>query len=69
MTLEELKIRCEENNIQYAYGKFKEVVEPPHLVAITRDTENFMADNIVYNKNMFMWQYIICGRPNTSILF
>lgn len=52
MTLEELKIRCEENNIQYAYGKFKERVVPPHLVAITRDTENFMADNIVYNKNI-----------------
>jgi len=51
MTLEELKTRCEENNIQYAYGKFKKVVEPPHLVAITRDTDNFMADNIVYNKN------------------
>ena len=52
MTLEELKIRCEENNIQYAYGKFKERVDPPHLVAITRDTDNFMADNIVYNKNI-----------------
>ena len=52
MTLEELKTRCKENNIQYAYGKFKEVVEPPHLVAITRDTDNFMADNIVYNKNI-----------------
>ena len=52
MTLEELKIRCKENNIQYAYGKFKEVIEPPHLVAITRETDNFMADNIVYDKNI-----------------
>ena len=51
MTLEELKTRCEEAGFQYAYGIFKSSVEPPHLVAICRETENFMADNIVYNKN------------------
>lgn len=50
MTLEELKTRCEKNNIQYAYGCFKEEVEPPHLIAITRKTDNFMADNVVYEK-------------------
>lgn len=51
MTLEELKQRCEEQGFQYAYGVFKEPIEPPHLVAICRDTDNFMADNIVYKKN------------------
>ena len=51
MTLEELKIRCERSKIQYAYGIFKEEVEPPHLVAITTGTNNFMADNKVYQKN------------------
>lgn len=50
MTLEELKTRCESQGFQYAYGIFKTPIEPPHLVAICRDTENFMADNKVYKK-------------------
>ena len=52
MTLEELKQRCEKEGFKYAYGVFKNSVEPPHLVAITRDTDNFMADNIVYSKDI-----------------
>lgn len=51
MTLEELKTRCKDAGFQYAYGLFKEPVEPPHLVAICRDTDNFMADNKVYLKD------------------
>lgn len=51
MTLEELKTRCENTGFQYAYGLFKTPVEPPHLVAICRDTDNFMADNRVYQKS------------------
>lgn len=51
MTLKELKTRSEEQGFQYAYGVFKEPVEPPHLVAICRDTDNFMAENRVYFKN------------------
>lgn len=51
MTLEELKTRCKNADFQYAYGLFKTPVEPPHLVAICRDTDNFMADNKVYKKN------------------
>ena len=51
MTLENLKTRCEENGINYAYGTFKKPVEPPHLVAICRDTNNFMADNKVYSQD------------------
>ena len=51
MTLEELKNRCETNNIQYAYGVFKKPVEPPFLVCTMTDTNNFMADNKVYVKD------------------
>lgn len=48
MTLEELRTRCINEGFQYAYGKFEQPTEPPHLVAIITDTNNFMADNRVY---------------------
>ncbi len=51
MTLQELKQRCGKKGFKYAYGIFKEPVEPPHLIAICRDTDNFMADNRVYKKH------------------
>lgn len=51
MTLEELKQRSENAGFKYAYGKFKKPTEPPHLVAITVGTDNFMADNKVYLKD------------------
>ncbi len=50
MTLEELKQRCENLGFQYAYGAFKNTVEPPHLSAFSADTDNFGADNKVYYK-------------------
>ena len=50
MTLEELKNRCENAGFKYAYGMFKNPTEPPHLVAVTTDTDNFMAENKVYCK-------------------
>lgn len=50
MTLEDLKIRCEENDILYSYGAFQEEVKPPHLVATEPKTNNFMADNRVYKR-------------------
>lgn len=52
MTLEELKQRCIEQSFKYAYGRFKNPTQPPHLVAITTDTDNFMADNKVYKKRL-----------------
>ena len=52
MTLQELKDRCENNGFKYAYGTFKKPTEPPHLVAIISDTDNFMADNKVYVKDV-----------------
>ena len=51
MTLEELKTRCEAQGFKYAYGVFKNPIEPPHLIAICRETDNFMADNRVYSKD------------------
>lgn len=51
MTLEELKQRCIEQGFKYAYGLFKQPTEPPHLIAIIIDTNNFMADNKVYKKS------------------
>ena len=51
MTLADLKTRCVTQGFKYAYGVFKNPTEPPHLVARTRDTDNFMADNVVYVKD------------------
>lgn len=51
MTLQELKQRCEKSGFKYAYGRFKRATNPPHLVAISADTDNFMADDKVYSKN------------------
>lgn len=50
MTLEELKNKSEQAGFRYAYGKFKEPIKSPHLVAIAIATDNFMADNKVYKK-------------------
>ena len=50
--LEKLKTRCENAGFKYAYGLFKEPIEPPHLIATSTATENFMADNVVYHKNI-----------------
>ena len=52
MTLEKLKQKCIEQGFNYAYGRFKKPTQPPHLVAITTDTDNFMADNKVYKKRL-----------------
>lgn len=52
MTLEELKTRCKNAGFKYAYGQFKKATDPPHLVAIATGTDNFMADNKVYSKDI-----------------
>ena len=51
MTLKELKTRSEKAGFKYAYGQFKRPTEPPHLVAISTGSDNFMADNKVYSKD------------------
>lgn len=50
MTLEELKLSCKKAGFKYAYGVFKNPVEPPHLLAFSTDTNNFGADNKVFYK-------------------
>lgn len=50
MTLAELKTLCTNQGFQYAYGLFKTPTEPPHLVARTMGTDNFMADNLTWYK-------------------
>lgn len=50
MTLSELKTRCEENKIAFAYGVFKKPTEPPHLAATEVASSNFLADNLVYKR-------------------
>lgn len=58
MTLQELGERCIDQGFQYAYGVFEKPVEPPHLVAIIQDSDNFGADNVVYKrKNQCMLDY------------
>lgn len=51
MILQELKKRCQKAKIKYAYGRFKKATLPPHLVAISTATNNFMADDKVYLKH------------------
>lgn len=46
--LKKLKDKCKEAGFRYAYGKFKKPTNPPHLVGIIVDTDNFFADNRVY---------------------
>jgi len=52
LTLEELKTRCVAQGFKYAYGLFKNPVEPPYLASRCRATNNFKADNITYSKDM-----------------
>lgn len=48
--LEELKERCVKNGFKYAYGLFKKIVKPPHLIAFEQNSDNYSADNEVYYK-------------------
>lgn len=52
MTLEELKKRCKKAGFEYAFGKFEKATEPPYLMAISKETNNFFADNKVYGKDI-----------------
>lgn len=50
MTLENLKTRCINAGFKYAYGRFEESVTPPHVIVTNPESDNFVADNIVYLK-------------------
>ena len=47
MTLKDLKQRAEKAGFKYAYGTFKNSVNPPHLVALCKGSTNYFADNKV----------------------
>ena len=67
MTLEELKNRCENAGLKYAYGLFKNPTKPPHLVAISTDTDNFMADNkVFYKKTPIKLDYTYIDKNETE---
>lgn len=67
MTLEELKKRCENAGFKYAYGLFKNPTKPPHLVAISTDTDNFMADNkVFYKKTPIKLDYTYIDKNETE---
>lgn len=67
MTLNELKNRCDTAKIPYAYGVFKKEVEPPFLVATSQGSDNFMADNKVYKKDLPIQLEYIYKEKNIGI--
>lgn len=67
MTLEDLKVKCTNYGLKYAYGVYKEEVEPPYLVANVMDTSNFMADNKVYLKDIPIRLEYIFKEKNLTI--
>lgn len=50
MTLEELYQTLQQLNLPIAYSHFKSPLEPPYLVYLVEDTQNFGADNRVYHQ-------------------
>lgn len=52
MTLETIEQRAKEQGLNYSYGLFPEPQEPPHLIGIVEESNNFGADNIVWKKKV-----------------
>ena len=50
MTLEELYETLQQLKLPIAYSHFKSPQEPPYLVYLMEDTNNFGADNKVYHR-------------------
>ena len=50
MTLEEIYQTLQLLNLPLAYSHFKSPKEPPYLVYLVEDTNNFGADNKVYHQ-------------------
>lgn len=50
MTLEEIYQTLQQLNLPIAYSHFKSPQEPPYLVYLMEDTQNFGADNKVYHQ-------------------
>lgn len=50
MTLKDLADRFDAAKITYKYGLMSKGTRPPYAYAIVSDSNNFIADNIVYKK-------------------
>lgn len=50
MTLKDLSERFENAKITYQYGIMPKGTKPPYAFAVVSDSNNFIADNIVYKK-------------------
>lgn len=50
MTLQELYETLQQLNLPISYSHFKSPMEPPYLVYLVEDTQNFGADNRVYHQ-------------------
>lgn len=50
MTLKEIADRFSAAEITYKYGLMSSNTQPPYVYAIVSDSNNFIADNIVYKK-------------------
>lgn len=50
MTLEELKNRVDNIGIAYCYGTRKTEVEAPYINVTESDSNNFVADNVIFKK-------------------
>lgn len=50
MTLAELKTRVETIKIPYCYGARKKEITAPYINVTESDSNNFVADNVVYKK-------------------
>ena len=66
MTLEDLKTRCDTNNLQYKYGFVEDGTEPPFLCGIVAESNNFVADNKVYKKIQSIELYYVYKRKNVT---
>lgn len=50
MTLKDIKDRCDTAKITYQYGFVEDNTSPPYVCAVVQESNNFVADNIVYKK-------------------
>ena len=68
MTLEDLKLACEAEGFNYAYGLFKTPPTPPYIITDTDSSEMFHADDVVYfRKNMINLNYVYKDKNQADI--
>lgn len=67
MTLKDLADRFETAKITYKYGLMPKDTKPPYAYAIVSDSNNFIADNIVYKKIDSIELYYIFSNKDIEI--